>query len=475
MLHSYPRHVQAVELTGKEAIVLDGKLDEEAWSAVPWLSGDFVDITRHTDNLLNAVPSNFQTKVKLRWDRKFLYVGAELTEPFVYGNLTGHNIHAPYHDNDFEVFIDTTGTGEYYKEFEMNVLNATYDVNWGVADEAGLNCTQGDASLWYVLPTCTNTSFGGYFGNWTMRNSVFPGLAGGGLTSATSYELNTFGTFVWPSSKWQLEIAFPIHSGVNHGGLLDADPVVQKQFDLQDPGLISGSEIRYWWIDFARAEHPRTYQLKETSRSTVCPFNCTPELMYAAPSLINQDSKKCAETKTYWPTLLGIYAYSCYWEWVYQDLGSEAYMHRPASWAMLQFSKNTKQADCKNIEHPGRYIAKQIHLAMRQYSTQHDGRFTETVQDLADNSYCSYSLNNCDLEALKFALMTSNIFEIKVQVQLHAVKLNRSCTSRPCYQATVAVIPPITKRIQYIVSINENRLTTVKHFFTPNVGSPSCL
>ncbi|KAK3250587.1 hypothetical protein CYMTET_40038 [Cymbomonas tetramitiformis] len=113
MLHSYPRHVQAVELTGKEAIVLDGKLDEEAWSAVPWLSGDFVDITRHTDNLLNAVPSNFQTKVKLRWDRKFLYVG----------------------------------TGEYYKEFEMNVLNATYDVNWGVADEAGLNCTQGDASL----------------------------------------------------------------------------------------------------------------------------------------------------------------------------------------------------------------------------------------------------------------------------------------------------------------------------------------
>jgi len=53
-----------------------------------------------------------------------------MKEPFIYGNITGHNIQAPYHDNDFEVFVDVSGTTEYYKEFEMNVLNATYDVNW---------------------------------------------------------------------------------------------------------------------------------------------------------------------------------------------------------------------------------------------------------------------------------------------------------------------------------------------------------
>ena len=34
-----------------------------------------------------------------------------------YGTLTGHNVNAPYHDNDFEVFIDVSGTGEYYKEY----------------------------------------------------------------------------------------------------------------------------------------------------------------------------------------------------------------------------------------------------------------------------------------------------------------------------------------------------------------------
>ena len=50
----------------------------------------------------------------------------------MYGTLVGHNVVAPYHDNDFEVFIDVSGTGEYYKEYEMNALNATYDINWGV-------------------------------------------------------------------------------------------------------------------------------------------------------------------------------------------------------------------------------------------------------------------------------------------------------------------------------------------------------
>ena len=40
----------------------------------------------------------------------------------------------PYKDNDFEVFIDVAGTGNYYKEFEINSGNATYDVLWGVPD-----------------------------------------------------------------------------------------------------------------------------------------------------------------------------------------------------------------------------------------------------------------------------------------------------------------------------------------------------
>merc|ERR1711871_695695 len=130
---------------------------------------------------LNKVPEDFQTAVKMRWDADFLYVGAELKDPFVYGDITGHNkdnnqppAEVPYHNNDFEVFIDVSGTTEYYKEFEMSVLNATYDVNWGVPDQSDDICNSIDPNNpdylkrpW--LPVCTNTTDAAYpGGNWTM-------------------------------------------------------------------------------------------------------------------------------------------------------------------------------------------------------------------------------------------------------------------------------------------------------------------
>lgn len=66
----------------------------------------------------------------MRWDADYLYIGAQVLEPFIYADYShGHNTVAPYHDNDFEVFIDVSGTTQYYKEFEMNAINATYDVS----------------------------------------------------------------------------------------------------------------------------------------------------------------------------------------------------------------------------------------------------------------------------------------------------------------------------------------------------------
>ena len=41
----------------------------------------------------------------------------------------GHNAHALYSpDNDFEVFIDVSGTTQYYVEVEISLQNATYDI-----------------------------------------------------------------------------------------------------------------------------------------------------------------------------------------------------------------------------------------------------------------------------------------------------------------------------------------------------------
>ena len=67
--------------------------DEAEWAAVPSLSEGFVDITHHENDQLNAVPPHLQAKVKVRWDKDFVYVGAELQEPWIHAapTQTQHN------------------------------------------------------------------------------------------------------------------------------------------------------------------------------------------------------------------------------------------------------------------------------------------------------------------------------------------------------------------------------------------------
>ena len=67
----------AAELQGDEAIEVDGRLDEAAWAVVPWTER-MVDITQHADTQRNVVPEDTQGRVKVRWDRDYLYVGAEV-------------------------------------------------------------------------------------------------------------------------------------------------------------------------------------------------------------------------------------------------------------------------------------------------------------------------------------------------------------------------------------------------------------
>ena len=137
-------------------------LDDAAWSDAPWTDG-IVDITKHIDSFENMVPDVMQLQAKMRWDEDFFYIGAKLNEPYVNATIVGHNIRPPYHDNDFETFIDPHGSGEYYVEYEMNVLNSTYDIKWGKPDGTAAQCTH-NGSQWDRFPTCVNTSFSGYAG-----------------------------------------------------------------------------------------------------------------------------------------------------------------------------------------------------------------------------------------------------------------------------------------------------------------------
>jgi hypothetical protein len=102
-------------------LTIDGRLDEPAWQAVPW-TDDFVDIEG------DAKPRpRFRTRVKMLWDDRYFYVGAELEEPHVWATLTEHDA-VIFNDNDFEVFLDPRGESHNYAEFEINARNTTWDL-----------------------------------------------------------------------------------------------------------------------------------------------------------------------------------------------------------------------------------------------------------------------------------------------------------------------------------------------------------
>ncbi|KAL7516613.1 hypothetical protein ACHAWX_001611, partial [Stephanocyclus meneghinianus] len=73
-------------------------------------------------------------------------------ETDVWGTLTEHNS-VIFHDNDFEVFVDTDGTNHNYKEFEINALGTTWSLllNKPYADNGGENSKRIDPNAGYDM------------------------------------------------------------------------------------------------------------------------------------------------------------------------------------------------------------------------------------------------------------------------------------------------------------------------------------
>jgi hypothetical protein len=105
----------------RKPIVIDGKLDDEAWKDAPW-TDNFVDI----EGPAKPAP-RFRTRVKMLHDEHYFYIAAELEEPHVWATLKEHDS-IIFQDNDFEVFIDPNGDNHEYYEFEINALNTTWDL-----------------------------------------------------------------------------------------------------------------------------------------------------------------------------------------------------------------------------------------------------------------------------------------------------------------------------------------------------------
>jgi len=102
-------------------IKVDGKLDDAAWRTAPW-TDPFVDIEGQS----RPTP-RFDTRVKMLWDDRYLYIAAELHEPHVWATLTEHDS-VIFHDPDFEVFIDPNGDNWEYYEFEINARGTFWDL-----------------------------------------------------------------------------------------------------------------------------------------------------------------------------------------------------------------------------------------------------------------------------------------------------------------------------------------------------------
>lgn len=101
--------------------VIDGKLEEAEWTHTQWTE-DFVDI----EGAAKPAP-RFRTRARMSWDGDYLYIGAEMEEPHVWGTLTKHDS-VIFYDPDFEVFIDPNADSHEYFEFEMNALNTGWDL-----------------------------------------------------------------------------------------------------------------------------------------------------------------------------------------------------------------------------------------------------------------------------------------------------------------------------------------------------------
>ena len=100
---------------------IDGRLDDAAWQSAPW-TDYFTDI----EGDIRPVP-RYHTRVKMLWDDQYLYVGAELEEPQVWGTVAHHD-EVVFHDNDFEVFVNPDNNAKHYFEIEINALATIFDL-----------------------------------------------------------------------------------------------------------------------------------------------------------------------------------------------------------------------------------------------------------------------------------------------------------------------------------------------------------
>jgi len=243
----------------------------------------------------------------------------------------------------------------------------------------------------------------------------------------------------------------------------------------------------------ARAVHPRRFNMSASGDNhTYCPLGCDPSLVSAFPHLSPPSVDECTEVIERYPTLLGVRSYSCYWEYVYQSLGSDAYMHRPLRWAILQFAPPQQTAEegsgpldplCRMIEWPGRHLAANL-LYAQDAAHKSYGRYLTTVPALLESCAKAQEQSNfvrptgalkspprfrrpptvpkCDVDVLRTLAHAPTNFRLGLSVVPNASRLTADCPMRPCFKAEINVTTPF-EGYKYTVRIDSNSRLRVIH------------
>ena len=371
---SYPRTYVAYRNFDRD-IVIDGKLDDAAWSEVGF-TDDFVDIS-------TATTPRLRTNVKMRFDDDFLYVGARLEEPQVSANIT-YTCHCNtesgdqviFHDNDFEIFVDADGGTHNYKEYEMNAANGN-----------------GTSATWDLLLDKTYTDGGG-----ENSSRVF-GAAGWDMIEPRDRgHCRTFtdGVLNEPASAptfWSAEVALPLNK-------------------LAELTYAAGKPVKsgvVWRINFSRVEWAQKvvdgkYQKYPSCQSCPDPGGDHEASTRAHASARAREEGRKIRLALDWTTLKqkplvrpalsnpktrnsrknG--APSRHPEqdnWVWSPQGAIA-MHQPETWGWLQFEDGdvNSTAPATNPEWPARSAAMVAYYAQRAYAAAHNGSYAPNVAAL---------------------------------------------------------------------------------------------
>lgn len=102
-----------------QSIDIDGKDSELIWQSTKFTE-DFIDIE-------GKITPKQKTKVKMLWDKSFLYLYAKLYEKHIWGDIKERDA-VIFYNNDFEVFISPSNDTHNYGEIEVNALNTVWDL-----------------------------------------------------------------------------------------------------------------------------------------------------------------------------------------------------------------------------------------------------------------------------------------------------------------------------------------------------------